>query len=67
MLSSATAFDLDQCKILSFGKELNEIHVCLKFSSHYVRKQPMGWKEYCAERWYKKIQAGWIGALAVVI
>ena len=39
------------------------------FENGYVGKEPVAWKEYCAEYWLKELQetAAWMGALAAAI
>ena len=37
------------------------------FNNGYVGKQPVAWKEYCAEYRLKNSRIAWIGALAVTI
>ena len=46
----------------------NMIHSSLTavlcFYNGFVGKQPVAWKEYCAEYWIKNSRKAWIGALA---
>ena len=51
---------------------LDRIHsyltaVCC-FDNGYMGKQPVAWKEYCAEHWLKELlRKAWIGVLATAI
>ena len=56
---------IDDCHCDRIHSFLIDVHC---FHNGYVRKQPMAWKEYCAEHWLKKnFRTAWIVALATAI
>ena len=44
----------------------SSLTVVRRFDNGYMRKQPVVWKDYCAEHWLKNSREVWIGALAYV-
>ena len=55
-LSSANAFDLEQSKNVTFGKQLisshlDRINYSLTVDYYDARKLPVAQKEYCVEYW----------------
>ena len=51
-----------------FDRIESSLTAVLCFDNSYVGKQPVVWKEYCAEYWLKKnSRKAWIGILAAAI
>ena len=56
---------IENCKLILSEKHIfKKVFSTMVYTDGYVGKQPVAWKEYCADYWLKEIQ---IGALAAMI
>ena len=56
MSNTGSAENIDKFKILLLVESLRFVSAVHCFDNSYVGKQPVAWKEYCVEYWFKEIQ-----------